>query len=159
LVYKLVLRSRGVVIASVLLILFGGFSAVLQIISVLLMVGQDASLGAQVWPDNTLALPLFWASSIFNIFIFLAWIICGMGTLHLREAARVALRVVMSLYFINSVANIYLNIYLAQELEVVVPPVALVIGVAVVLAYYLGINHFFSHPNIVRQFKYKSRTY
>jgi len=158
-VYKLVLRSKGVVAVSVLLIAFGAFSAVLQIVSVLLMIGQDASLGALVWPDATLALPLFWASSVLNVLIFLAWIVCGMGTLHLREWARRSLRIVMSFYFINAVANIYLNVYLAQELAVAVPPAALIVGVAFVIAYYLGINHFFSHPNVVRQFKYKSREY
>ena len=158
-VYKPVLRSKGVVIASVILILFGGFSAVLQIVSVLLMIGQDASLGAQVWPDNTLALPLFWTSTFLNVVIFLSWIVCGMGTLHLHEWARQSLRIMMSLYFVNAVANIYLNVYLAQELSVPVPASVLVVGVAFVLAYYLGMNHFFSHPNVVRQFKYKSREY
>ncbi len=158
-VYKLIVRSKGVVAVSVALIAFGAFSAVLQIVSVLLMVGQDAALGAQVWPDATLALPLFWTSSVLNVLIFLAWIICGMGTLHLREWARVVLRVVMSFYFVNAIVNIYLNVYLAQELAVPVPAVALVVGVVFVVAYYLGINHFFSHPNVVRQFKYKSREY
>jgi len=158
-VYKMVLRSKGVVIASVALIAFGAFSAVLQIASVLLMVGQDAALGAQVWPDATLALPLFWMSTFLNVLIFLAWIVCGMGTLHLREKARVALRIVLSFYFVNAVVNMYLNIYLAQELSVPVPVSVLVIGVGFVLALYLGMNHFFSHPNIVRQFKYKSRKY
>jgi len=147
------------VAASVVLIAFGAFSAVLQIVSVLLMVGQDASLGAQVWPDATLALPLFWVSSVFNILIFLVWIVCGTGTLHLREWARRLLRIVMSFYFVNAVVNIYLNVYLAQELSVPVPASALVIGVVFVLAYYLGMNHFFSHPNVVRQFRYKSREY
>ena len=158
-VYQLILRSRGVVAASVVLIAFGAFSAVLQIVCLLLMVGQDASLGARVWPDATLALPLFWASSVLNVFIFLAWIICGVGTLHLREWARRLLRVVMSLYFVNSVANIYLNIYLAQELAVPVSAAVLVVGVAFVMTYYLGMNHFFSHPNVVRQFQHKSREY
>jgi len=148
-----------VVAASIVLIAFGAFSAVLQIVSLLLMVGQDAACGALVWPDATLALPLFWTSSILNIVIFLAWIICGIGILHLREWARLWLRVVMSFYFVNAVANIYLNVYLAQELAVSVPAAALVIGVAFVVVYYLGINHFFTHPNVVRQFRYKSREY
>ncbi len=158
-VYKLILRSKGVVAASVVLMAFGAFSAVLQIVSMLLMVGQDASLGIQVWPDATLALPLFWASSGLNVLIFLTWIICGMGTLHLREWARILLRIVMSFYFVNAVVNIYLNIYLAQELSVPVPASALVIGVVFVLAFYVGMNHFFSHPDVVRQFRYKSREY
>jgi len=158
-VYKLVLRSKGVVIVSVILIAFGAFSAVLQIVSVLLMVGRDASFGAQVWPNATLALPLFWVSSILNVLIFLSWILCGIGTLHLRETARRVLRVVMSCYFVNAIVNTYLVVYLAQELSVPVPASVLVVGVAFVLAYYLGMNHFFSHPNVVRQFLYKSREY
>ncbi|MGE5280153.1 MAG: hypothetical protein ACM3L6_05385 [Deltaproteobacteria bacterium] len=158
-VYKLVERSKGVVFASVVLILFGAFSAVLQIISLLLIIGQDASFGAQVWPGETLALPLFWVSSVMNIVIFLSWIVCGMGVLHLREKARMALRIVMSFYFINAVANIYLNIYLAQELDIAVPAAVLVAGVGFVLAFYLGMNHFFTHPRVIRQFRYASRAY
>jgi hypothetical protein len=48
---------------------------------------------------------------------------------------------------------------MAQELTSKVPLGFLFAGIAISFSYYLGVIYFFSHPDIVRQFKYKSREY
>lgn len=159
-VYKFIERSKGVVVFAVSLIFFGGFSTFLLILSLALISLKDIIPSvAAVMPYGMLSMPVFWISSLFNLLIFISWVITGIGVLHLREWARQYLRIVMSIYFINMIVNIFLNVFLAQEVAAQVPLRPLLIGILIVLFYYLSVIYFFSHPNIVRQFKFKSREY
>lgn len=159
-VYKFITRSRGVVIFSVSLIAFGAFSTFLMILSITLIpLIYDVPVFRSVMPADMLSSTVFWVSTVLNLLIFISWIICGIGALHLKEWARQFLRVVMSVYLINLFMNICLNIFLSEELTASVPVVYLILGIIIALSYYLAIIYFFSHPNIVRQFKYKSREY
>jgi len=153
-VYKFITRSRGVVVFSISLIAFGAFNAFLMILSMALMSLRNLPEVAAVLPVGMISLPVFWLSSILNLLIFLAWVVCGIGALHLKDWARQTLRVVMSVYLINLLVNICLNVFLAQEVMTDVPVVFLIIGIVLSFSYYLGLIYFFSHPNIVRQFKY-----
>ena len=85
--------------------------------------------------------------------------ITGIGILHLKEWARQFLRIVMAVYIINMLVNITLNIFLAEEVMAKIPIGFLIAGIMITFSYYLGVIYFFSHPDIVRQFKYKSREY
>lgn len=159
-VYKFIERSNGVVIFAVSLIFFGGFSTFLLILSLALISLKDIIPSvAAVMPYGMLSMPIFWISSLFNLLIFISWVITGIGVLHLKEWARQYLRIVMSVYLINMIVNICLNVFLAQEVTAQVPLRPLLIGILIVFSYYLSVIYFFSHPNIVRQFKYKSREY
>jgi len=153
-VYKFITRSRGVVIFSISLIAFGAFNAFLMVLSMALMSLRNLPDVAAVMPAGMVSLPLFWMSSIVNLLIFLSWVVCGIGALHLKDWARQTLRVVMSVYLINLLVNIFLNVFLAQEVMTAVPVVFLIGGIALSLSYYLGLIYFFSHPNVVRQFRY-----
>ena len=159
-VYKFIERSRGVVIFAISLIFLGGFCTFLLILSLALISLKDISPSvAAVMPYGMLSMPVFWISSLFNLIIFVSWVITGIGVLHLKEWARQYLRIVMSVYFINMIINICLNFFLAQEVDAQVLLRPFLIGIFIVLSYYLTVIYFFSHPNIVRQFKYKSREY
>ncbi|MFA5039971.1 MAG: hypothetical protein WC732_09900 [Candidatus Omnitrophota bacterium] len=158
-VYKFITRSKGVVIFSISLIALGAFNAFLMILSMALMCLRDYPEFAAVIPSGTVAMPAFWLSSVLNLLIFLSWVICGIGALHLKEWARQGLRVVMAVYIINLVINICLNIFMAEEVLLEVPIGFLLAGIFVSLTYYVAVVGFFSHPQIIRQFKYKSREY
>ncbi|HQP91280.1 MAG TPA: hypothetical protein PLU24_01235, partial [Candidatus Omnitrophota bacterium] len=62
-------------------------------------------------------------------------------------------------HIINMIVNIYLNVFMAQEMLPKIPIGFLLAGMAITFSYYFSVIYFFSHPNIVRQFKYKSREY
>lgn len=158
-VYKFITRSKGVVIFSISLIALGSFNAFLMVLSMALMSLKDYPEFGAVVPSGTVALPSFWLSSILNLLIFLGWVVCGIGTLHLKEWARQSLRVVMAVYIINQLVNICLNIFMAEEVLAQIPVGFLLVGIFLSLAYYASVVGFFSHPQIVRQFKYKSREY
>lgn len=159
-VYKFILRSKGVVIFAVSLIAFGTFSAFLLILSIALISLKNIvpEFKAMV-PMGTLSMPLFWTSSLLNLFIFLSWVVCGIGVLHLKDWARKFLRVVMAIHLMNMIVNIYLNIFLAQEVMSKIPVGFLFGGIGIAFSYYLGVIYFFSHPSVVKQFKFKSREY
>ncbi len=159
-VYKFIVRSKGVVIFAISLIAFGSFSAFLLILSIALISLKDIvpEFNAMV-PMGTLSMTLFWLSSLLNLIIFLSWVICGIGALHLKDWARKFLRIVMAIHLINMLVNIYLNIFLAQEVMSKIPIGFLAGGVAISFAYYLSVIYFFSHPNVVKQFRFKSREY
>jgi hypothetical protein len=114
---------------------------------------------ASSMPNTVVSMPLFWTSSAFNLFIFISWVIAGIGALHLKDWARKYLRVVMAVHIMNMIVNIYLNIFMAEEMLARIPFGFLLTGIAISFSYYFGVIYFFSHPNIVRQFKYKSREY
>lgn len=159
-VYKFIVRSKGVVIFAISLIAFGSFSAFLLILSIALISLKDIvpEFKAMV-PVGTLSMSLFWMSSLLYLFIFLSWVVCGIGVLHLKDWARQFLRIVMVFHLLNMIINIYLNIFLAQEVMSKIPIGFLTGGIAIAFSYYLGVIYFFSHPNIVKQFKFKSREY
>lgn len=159
-VYKFIVRSKGVVIFSVSLIAFGTFGTFLLVLSVaLLSLGSVVPDVKAVLPSGVLSMPMFWISTLLNLLIFISWVICGMGALHLRDWARRALRVVMGAHIINMLINICLNIFLAEEMMSSLPLGPLLAGIAISFMYYFGVIYFFSHPDIVRQFKYKSKEY
>lgn len=158
-VYKFITRSKGVVIFSIFLIALGAFNAFLMVLSMALMSLKDYPEFAATMPAGTVAMPAFWLSSVLNLLIFISWVVCGIGTLHLKEWARQALRVVMAVYIINLIVNICLNIFMAEEVLFEVPLGFLLTGILIALSFYLAVSGFFSHPQIVRQFKYKSREY
>ncbi|MFH1691730.1 MAG: hypothetical protein ABIC68_04085 [Candidatus Omnitrophota bacterium] len=159
-VYKFILRSKGVVIFAISLIAFGAFSAFLLILSISLISLKDIvpEFNAMV-PMGTLSMTLFWTSSLLNLFIFLSWVVCGIGVLHLKDWARKFLRIVMAIHLVNMIVNIYLNIFLAQEVMSKIPVGFLFGGIGIAFSYYLSVIYFFSHPNVVKQFKFKSREY
>lgn len=159
-VYKFIVRSKGVVIFAVSLIAFGSFSSFLLILSIALISLKDIIPEFKaLMPVGTLSMPLFWASSLLNLFIFMSWVICGIGVLHLKDWARKFLRIVMALHLINMMVNIYLNVFLAQEVLSEIPVKFLAGGIVIAFSYYLSVIYFFSHPDIVRQFRFKSRSY
>ncbi len=153
-VYKFITRSKGVVVFAISLIAFGAFNAFLMVLSMALMSLRNLPDVAAVVPAGMISLPVFWLSSIMNLLIFLSWVVCGIGALHLKDWARQTLRVVMSVYLINLLVNIFLNVFLAQEVMTAVPVAFLIGGIVLSLSYYLGLIYFFSHPNVVRQFRY-----
>lgn len=158
--YKWIERSKGVVIFSVSLMAFGAFGSFLLILSLaLISLKNDVPALREVMPVSVLSMSLFWISSALNLLIFMSWVVCGVGTLHLKEWARKLLRVVMAVHVVNMLVNICLNIFLAEEAMSKVPVAFLAAGIAISFAYYLGVIYFFSHPNIVRQFRFKSREY
>ncbi|MDD5574682.1 MAG: hypothetical protein PHH75_05835 [Candidatus Omnitrophica bacterium] len=153
-VYQFITRSKGVVIFAVSLIAFGAFNAFLMVLSMALVSLRNLPDIAAVAAPGTVSLPAFWLSSILNLLIFLSWVVCGIGALHLKDWARQALRVVMAVYLINLIVNICLNVFLAQEVMAEVPILFLIAGIVLSLSYYLGLVYFFSHPNVVRQFRF-----
>lgn len=159
-VYKFITRSKGVVIFAVILMAFGAFSAFLVLLSLLMASGKEYAKSLQaVMAQGGMSMPLFWTSSLAHLLIYLSWVVCGAGALHLKEWARQFLRIVMSVYAINMLINITLNINLAHEMVATVPVFYLVIGIMLSFSFYLSVIYFFSHPDIVRQFKFKSREY
>lgn len=159
-VYKFITRSKGVVIFAISLIAFGSFSAFLLILSIALISLKDIvpEFKATV-PVGTLSMGLFWASSLLNLFIFLSWVVCGIGVLHLKNWARIFLRIVMAIHLINMMVNIYLNVFMAQEVMSKIPMGFLAGGILISFSYYLSVIYYFSHPNVVKQFRFKSRSY
>ncbi|MDD5018995.1 MAG: hypothetical protein PHS61_01060 [Candidatus Omnitrophica bacterium] len=153
-VYQFITRSKGVVIFAVSLIAFGAFNEFLMVLSMALVSLRNLPDIAAVAAPGTVSLPAFWLSSILNLLIFLSWVVCGIGALHLKDWARQALRVVMAVYLINLIVNICLNVFLAQEVMAEVPILFLIAGIVLSLSYYLGLVYFFSHPNVVRQFRF-----
>lgn len=159
-VYRYVTRSRGVVIFSVSLIAFGAFGAFLLILSILLLTLKDTVPGfSDAVPQVMVQQPLFWISTVLNLFIFVSWVVSGVGTLHLKDWSRHFLRIVMAIHVINMIVNICLNIFLAEESISTVSIGFLLGGIVISFSYYLGVIYFFSHPKVVRQFKFKSRDY
>ncbi|PIY82125.1 MAG: hypothetical protein COX96_00765 [Candidatus Omnitrophica bacterium CG_4_10_14_0_2_um_filter_44_9] len=102
---------------------------------------------------------VFWISSILSLLIYICWVVSGVGVLHLKEWSRRLLRITMGVYTINMLVNIVLNIFLAEEAISTIPVKFLFTGIVISMAYYLSVIYFFSHPQIVRQFKFKSREY
>ncbi len=159
-VYKFIERSRGVVVFAISLIAFGSFAAFLLILSLALIPLKDIVPGMdKVLPHGVISMPLFWISSLFNLIIFISWVVSGIGVLHLKEWARQYLRIVMAVHIVNMIVNVVLNIFMAEEVMSKIPLGFLLIGIAISFFYYFVIIYFFSHPNVVRQFKYKSREY
>ncbi len=158
-VYKFITRSKGVVIFSISLIALGSFNTFLVLLSILLLSLKGAGFEANATVDGTLSMPIFWISSVISLLIYCLWIICGIGALHLKEWARQLLRITMAIYVINMLVNIVLNVFVAEEVMAKIPMQFLIAGIVISSAYYLSVIYFFSHPDIVRQFKYKSREY
>jgi hypothetical protein len=158
-VYKFITRSKGVVIFAISLIAFGSFGTFLLILSMALITLKSIPEVGAAMPQDILSTPLFWISSGLNLFIFSSWVICGVGSLHLKDWARQYLRIVMAVHVINMLFNIFLNISIAQEMISKIPVAFLSAGIVISFSYYLGVIYFFSHPNIVRQFRFKSREY
>ena len=154
-VYKFIERSKGVVIFAVSLITFGAFNTFLLVLSLSLLSLKDTvpGFGAQM-PNGVLSMPLFWMSSGLNFLIFISWVITGIGALRLKEWARQYLKVAMAVHIINMLINICLNIFLAEEMLARIPLGFLLAGIALSFFYYFVVIYFFSHPDIVRQFKY-----
>jgi hypothetical protein len=154
-VYKFIVRTKGVVIFAISLIAFGSFCTFLLILSLSLLFLKGGTLDmTEGMPQQTLSMPLFWLSSFLNLFIFSSWVITGIGVLRLKEWARQFLRIVMAVHVMNMLANIFLNITLADEMLSNIPLKFFVIGIIISFSYYLGVIYFFSHPDIERQFKY-----
>lgn len=159
-VYKFIERSKGVVIFAISLIALGSFNTFLVTLSVLLLPLKDPGYEeSKALAQGTLSMSVFWISSILSLLIYISWVVSGIGALHLKDWARYLLRVTMGAYIINMFVNIALNVFLAEEVMVKVPMKFLVSGIIIAFAYYLGVIYFFSHPAVVRQFKYKSREY
>lgn len=158
-VYKFITRSKGVVIFAISLIAFGTFSTFLLILSIALISLRNIPEVKSAMPSGMLSMPFFWVSTFLNLLIYISWVIAGIGVLHLKEWARQYLRIVMAVYIINFLVNITLNVFLAEEVMAKIPLGFLVAGIMIAFSYYLGVIYFFSHPEIVRQFKYKSREY
>lgn len=146
-------------IFAVSLIAFGTFNAFLMILSLGLIPLKELPELRAVVPNGTISLPAFWISSYLNLLIYIAWVIGGIGALHLKEWARQFIRIAMAAYLINMIVNICLNVFLAEEVMAKVSVGFLVAGILISFSYYLGVIYFFSHPDIVRQFKFKSREY
>ena len=158
-VYQIITRSRGVVAFAVSLIAFGTFGSFLMILSLLLIFLKDMPALRGLAPEGILSLTMFWVSSAVSLGVFIAWVICGIGALHLYDWARKWLRVVMAIHVLNMFVNILLNVFLAEEMLTRIPYGFLAVGIVISFSYYLSVVHFFSHPYVVRQFKYKSRDY
>ena len=158
-VYKFITRSKGVVIFAISLIAFGAFNTFLLVLSLGLISLRNMPDLKPVMPNGLLSMSFFWISTFLNLFIYISWVITGIGILHLKEWARQFLRIVMAVYIINMLVNITLNIFLAEEVMAKIPIGFLIAGIMITFSYYLGVIYFFSHPDIVRQFKYKSREY
>ncbi len=158
-VYQLITRSKGVVAFAISLIAFGTFGTFLVVLSIALLgLGSMPSV-QNLQPAGVLSMPIFWVSSLVTLFVFMTWVVCGIGTLHLHDWARKLLRVVMGIHVINMFVNILLNVFLAEEMLARIPYAFLAAGIVISFSYYFAVVHFYSHPNIVRQFKYKSRAY
>lgn len=154
-VYKFIVRTKGVVIFAISLIAFGSFCTFLLILSLSLLFFKGGVLDmTEGMPQQTLSMPLFWLSSFLNLLIFGSWVIAGVGVLRLKEWARQFLRIVMAVHVMNMLANIFLNITLADEMLSMLPLRFLVVGIVVSFSYYLSVIYFFSHRDIERQFKY-----
>ncbi len=158
-VYKFITRSKGVVIFAVSLIAFGSFNTFLLVLSLGLIQLRDMPELRAVMPNGMLSMSFFWLSTYLNLLIYTGWVIAGIGALHLKEWARQFIRIIMAVYVINMLINITLNIFLAEEVMSKIPVGFLVAGIMMTFSYYLGVIYFFSHPDIIRQFKYKSREY
>lgn len=158
-VYRLVTRSKGVVVFAISLIAFGTFGAFLLLLSILMLTLRHLPQLQGLVPESIVAMPLFWASSIINLLIFLSWVVGGIGALHLKDWARQFLRIVMAVHVVNIAVNIFLNVVFAEQVYTRIPVRPLVIGALVSFSYYFGVIYFFSHPDIVRQFRFKSREY
>ncbi|MBI5872743.1 MAG: hypothetical protein HZB36_01185 [Candidatus Omnitrophica bacterium] len=158
-VYKFITRTKGVVIFAISLIAFGSFATFLVTLSILLLPLNGPGFEENAAMDGMLSMPVFWISSVISLLIYIAWVIAGIGALHLKEWARHLLRISMGAYIINMLVNIVLNVFAAEEILTKIPMYFLIAGIVISFAYYLSVIYFFSHPNIVRQFKYKSREY
>lgn len=154
-VYKFIVRSKGVVIFAISLIALGSFNTFLIILFFLLIPLQDSLVDVKnATPQGMLSMPVFWISSILSLLIYISWVVSGVGALHLKEWSRHLLRITMGAYIINMLVNIALNIFLAQEAISMIPVKFLLAGIVISMAYYLSVIYFFSHPEIVRQFKF-----
>ena len=148
------------VIFAVSLIALGSFNTFLIILSFLLIPLKDSFVDVKnAAPQGMLSMPVFWISSILSLLVYISWVVSGVGALHLKEWSRHLLRIAMGAYIINMLVNIALNISLAEEVMSMIPIKFLLAGIVISMAYYLSVIYFFSHPQIVRQFKYKSREY
>jgi len=159
-VYKFITRSKGVVVFAISLIALGSFNTFLVTLSVLLLpLNGPGFKESKALAQGTLSMPVFWISSILSLLIYISWVVSGIGALHLKDWARHLIRITMGAYIVNMLVNIALNVFLAEEVMVKVPVKFLAGGIVIALGYYLGVIYFFSHPAIVRQFKYKSKEY
>jgi len=154
-VYKFIVRSKGVVIFAVSLIALGSFNTFLIILSFLLIPLKDSFADVKnAAPQGVLSMPVFWISSVLSLLIYISWVVSGVGALHLKEWSRQLLRITMGVYIINMLVNIVLNVFLAEEVMSTIPFKFLLAGIVISMAYYLSVIYFFSHPDIVRQFKF-----
>lgn len=150
--------SKGIIIFSSVLILIGSVNFILIIVSLFLMNFQSDVPGMlSFMPNSTINSSIFWLSTIVGSFVMLCWLIAGIGMLSLKEWARQALLTSMGIYFLNMSINIVINIFMVYEYYNKVPVFQLVIGIVFVLSLSVSAVHFFTHPNIIKQFKHKSR--
>ncbi|HAJ56916.1 MAG TPA: hypothetical protein DCL35_04000 [Candidatus Omnitrophica bacterium] len=141
------------------MITLGSFNTFLVTLSILLLPLKGPGFEANSSVQGTLSMPVFWLSTIISLLVYISWVIAGMGALHLKEWARHMLRISMGAYIINMFINIVLNVFVAEEVMAKIPMKFLLAGIVITFAYYLSVIYFFSHPDIVRQFKYKSIEY
>lgn len=150
--------SKGVIIFSSILILVGSVNFVLIIASLFLLNFQYDVPGMFAFmPHSTMSSSLFWLSTIVSMFVMLCWLIAGIGMLSLKEWARQALLTSMGIYFLNMFVNIIINIFMAYEYYDQLPVRELIIGIACVFSLSVSMVYFFTHQNIIEQFKKHTR--
>jgi len=150
--------SKGIIIYSILLIIFGSLNFISIIASLVLLNFQDSVMGIfSFMPQSTLNSSLFWVSTIVSMFIMLCWVVSGAGMLSLKEWARQAFLASMGIYFLNSFFNIILNVFMVQEFSNQLPVAYLVIGIVFVLSLSVSMVYFFTHPKVVFQFQQRTK--
>lgn len=152
--------SKGVVIFSSILILIGSVNFIAIIVSLFLLHLEQYIPGLFSYlPHSTINSSIFWLSTIVSILIMLCWTVAGIGMLLLQEWARQLLLVSLGVYFINALINIFINLFMAYEYLPRTPISYLTIGVVFVLTFSISLVHFFTHPDIIRQFKKNKKVF
>jgi len=154
--------SKGVAIFSVSLILIGTVFFLAMIIAFFqlrleLQLKDDAPFLFSQFPAVSINSTVFWLSTILGFLIMLSWVVSGAGMLFLKNWARQLLLVSMGVYIVNTVVNIFINVFLTYEYASVIPVFWLSLGVILVLAFCIAVIYFFNHPAVISQFKRKSR--
>lgn len=150
--------SKGILIFSSLLILIGSVSFISVIVSLFLLNFQFSVPGMfSLMPLSTIQSSIFWVSTIIGMFIMLSWIVAGIGMLLLQEWARQALLTSMGIYFLNCFVNILLVVFMAYEYFDRLPMLYLILGIVFVFSFSVSSVHFFTHPNIIKQFQHRNR--
>lgn len=150
--------SRGIVIFSSVIILFSFISFLSIIISFFqlrleLQIRDNMPILFTQIPNVTINFTIFWLSTVVSLLIMFCWIISGVGMLILKEWARQLLLISLGVYFLNKPIEIFITISLVREHSAQIPFISLCVGIVLVLAFAISISYFFTHPNVVKQFK------